>query len=93
VDGNGLDTHGIRFGYHFLPYFNWDMNADTNILEYEYKMIPQFRILIRIFTQFNVKRISLNSIKTNKILVPRSSIAKANQDQITHLIISHVIVN
>jgi hypothetical protein len=36
-DGSGLDTHGIRFGYHFLPYFNLDTNANTNILEYEYK--------------------------------------------------------
>jgi len=31
--------------------------------------------------------------ETNKILVPRSSIAKANQNQIIHLIISEVIVN
>ena len=57
------------------------------------KWIPRIRIHIRIFTQFNAKRISLNSIETNKILVPRSSIAKANQNQIIHLIISEVIVN
>ena len=57
------------------------------------KRIPPIRIRIRIFTQFNAKRILLNSIETNKILVPRSSIAKANQNQIIHLIISEVIVN
>ena len=36
-DRNGSDTYGIEFGYRFLPHFNSDTNADTNILEYEYK--------------------------------------------------------
>ena len=62
-------------------------------LNIDAKWIPWIRIRIQIFTQFNAKRISLNSIETNKILVPRSSIAKANQNQIIRLIISEVIVN
>ena len=56
------------------------------------KWIPWIRIRIQIFTQFNAKRISLNLMR-HKILVPRSSIAKANQNQIIHLIIFQVIVN
>jgi hypothetical protein len=36
-DGNRLDTHGIRFKYHFLPHFYSNTNTYSNVLEYEYK--------------------------------------------------------
>ena len=36
-DGFGSDTDEIEFECHLLPHFNSDTNADTNILEYEYK--------------------------------------------------------
>jgi hypothetical protein len=34
-DGFGSDTHGYKFGCHYLPHFI--LNLDTNTIEYEYK--------------------------------------------------------
>ena len=36
-DGNGSDSHGIRFGCHILPHFKSNMDTDSDILGYEYK--------------------------------------------------------
>jgi hypothetical protein len=33
-DGFGSDTHGNRFEYHYLPYFNPNTDTNTNIVEY-----------------------------------------------------------
>ena len=89
--GNGSNTHEIKFGYRFLPYFN--SNADTNILEYRCKMdtmdSDSHSDIYSIQRETNITKFD----ETNKILVPRSSIAKANQNQIIHLIIFQVIVN
>jgi hypothetical protein len=37
-DGFGSDTHGNGFECHYLPYFNSNMDTNTNTIEYEYKM-------------------------------------------------------
>ena len=88
-DGNGSDTYGIEFGYRFLPHFN----LDTNILEYKYKTdtsdSDSHSDIYSIQRETNITKFD----ETNKILVPRSSIAKANQNHIIHLIIFQVIVN
>ena len=36
-DGNGSDSNGIEFGYHFLPHFKSNTDTDSDILGYEYK--------------------------------------------------------
>jgi hypothetical protein len=36
-DGFGSDTHGYEFWCHYLPHFISNSDANTNIIEYEYK--------------------------------------------------------
>ena len=36
-DGSGSTTHGIQFGYHFLPHFKSDSDTNTNMIGYEYR--------------------------------------------------------
>jgi hypothetical protein len=36
-DGFGSDTHGYKFGCHYLPHFISNSDTNTNIIEYEYK--------------------------------------------------------
>lgn len=36
-DGSELDTHGIGFGLHFLPYFILNMDTDLDVFEDECK--------------------------------------------------------
>ena len=36
-DGFGSDTDEIGSEYHLLPHFNSDTNANTDLIEYEYK--------------------------------------------------------
>jgi hypothetical protein len=51
----GMDsdnTHGYEFGCYYLPYFISNSDANTNIIEYEYKRIFRIRIRIRILTRF-----------------------------------------
>ena len=38
TDGFGSDTDKIESGYYFLLYFNSDMNANANLIGYEYKI-------------------------------------------------------
>jgi hypothetical protein len=36
-DGFRSDTHGYKFGCHYLPHFISNSDTNTNIIEYEYK--------------------------------------------------------
>jgi hypothetical protein len=38
MDGNGLGSYGIRFGYHLLLHFDSNTNTDMDIFEYKYKI-------------------------------------------------------
>jgi hypothetical protein len=55
--GNRSNTHVYEFECHILPYFSLNLDMNSNIFEYEYKMDSQIRILIWIFTQFNINTI------------------------------------
>jgi hypothetical protein len=58
MDGNGLNSYGIKSGYHLLLYFSLDSNAHIDLVEYEYKTNASENY-IRKFTQFNSKYILL----------------------------------
>lgn len=78
-NGNGSDLYEIGSRYHLLPYFNLNLNTDTNIFEYKYKIDALNLAPILIFTSIQRKSVFLNSIYMNK--------------RTTLLIISNVEVN